>query len=95
MTTLCAKYTEIIEKHHNSITELGMHNNFEIARSHVLYVLKKIPNLGDIGEQNRRIGFVQGWMWSVGLRNIDEMRKDVMEAMNREERLDDAATPSL
>ena len=83
MKQLCEEYRITIEKHRNRFTEPGMHNNFEIARGHVLYMLKQIPDLGDPGKQNRWIGFVQGWMWSVGLRNIDEMREDIRQVMNR------------
>lgn len=88
MKKLCAKYTDIVTKHHNRFTEPGMRNNLEIARGHILYMLKKIPNLDTHGKQNRWIGFVQGWLWSNGIRNIDEMREDIREVLDRDEMVD-------
>ena len=87
MKELCAEYTQVVERYHNPAADIGRRNNIEIARGHILYMLKNLPDLGDIGQQNRWIGFVQGWMWCNGIRDIDTLREDITKAMSRQEQL--------
>lgn len=44
---------------------------------HVLRMLKQILDLTGCVNFNRWLGFVQGYLWSRGLRTIDQMREDV------------------
>jgi hypothetical protein len=47
-------------------------------KQHLVWMLEEIINMPDdkFEKANRWLGFVQGAMWSLGLRSVDEMRND-------------------
>ena len=47
-------------------------------KKHLAWMLEEIINMPDdkFEKANRWLGFVQGGMWSLGLRSVDEMRDD-------------------
>jgi hypothetical protein len=87
MRELCELYSSYIKKHYLGIVKFHSKRLQEEQLKHVLWMLEEIPKMYDQsiddrydGKIHRWLGFVQGWMWSVGLMSINELRESVKKA---------------
>lgn len=56
--------------------------DFGEAERHIAWMCSQIPDFFDQGKKekaDRWLGFVQGAVWALGLRTIDQMREDNRE----------------